>query len=170
MRGPEDLIQELLARRSDLIAYLRSIGPAELAEDVFQETFLVVQRKLADYEERGTFFSWVRVIARQVMYQALARNDRLKSVPQDRLHQLIEVTVEEHLDGDVVVEHVDALRRCLQQLEPAQRRLLDLRYAVGRSLAEIARELRRTEGAVQVALSRLRGALAVCIDRQRKQP
>lgn len=164
----EVLIQELIARRSDVIAYLRGIGGPNLAEDAFQETFLVVQRKLDSYEDSGRFMSWVRVIARQVMLQLLARHARMRPVPDERLHELIERSVSEHQDGEDPAADLRALRGCLDRLDPTQRHLLDLRYARGRALAVIATELRRSEGAVQVALSRLRAALALCVDRQRR--
>ena len=132
----EVLIQELLARRLDVIAYLRGIGGA----DAYQETFLVVQRKLDDYEDRGNFMGWVRLIGRQVMLQLLAHH------ADERLSKLIELSATGHRDAEDPAAGLRALRGCLDRLKPTQRRLIPLRYAGGRALSALATELRRSAG------------------------
>jgi RNA polymerase sigma factor (sigma-70 family) len=73
-------------------------------------------------------------------------------------------TLEETVETAAQLEY---LTHCLEQLEPRQRKLLELRYRAGESLRGLARETGRTSGAVQVALSRLRHFLLRCVE-QRK--
>lgn len=160
------LMRDFLARRADLIAYLRVIGPAGLAEDAFQETFLVVHRRLADFRRDGDFPAWVRGIARNVLRQLGRKGNRLQTMADEALTGLIDQAVAEHEAVNEPVDRLPALRRCVERLAEPQRRLLHLRYALGQPIEQIAVVLHRTPGAAQVALSRLRTVLGDCMARQ----
>lgn len=157
------LIRAFLERRGDLIAYIRAIGGAGIAEDAFQETFLVVDRRLGDFRPDGDFHAWVRGIARNTVRSLARRSGRLRSLPDDSLCDLIDRAA-----GEDPAPHagVEALRACLSRLGPEQRRLLALRYGEERPIADIAGLLGRSAGAIQVALSRLRSLLADCMARR----
>ena len=62
--GDDGLMRAFVARRAELLGYLRAIAPPDLVEDAFQEAFLVVHRRLADFRSDGDFPAWVRGIAR----------------------------------------------------------------------------------------------------------
>ena len=72
----------------------------------------------------------------------------------------------EFLDHGDGFGYVEALRRCLDELEARQRRALDLRYAEKSSRAEMARVLEMTENGVKSLLRRIRAALARCVRRR----
>jgi hypothetical protein len=86
----DELMQAFLDRRADLLAYLRAIGSANLAEDAFQETYLVVQRRLADFRRDGDFHAWVRGIPRNVLRQLARRSQRVRVLADDALTDLID--------------------------------------------------------------------------------
>ena len=159
----DDLMRAFVARRAELIGYLRAIAPPDLVEDAFQEVFLVVHRRLGDFRRDGDFPAWVRGIARNCVRQLLRRSGRLRCLPDGELADLIDRAVAE---GQSELAGVDALRGCLERLAEPHRRIIELRYAIGRPLAAIAREIGSTEGSVQVTLSRLRASLADCIGRR----
>ncbi|HAT12181.1 MAG TPA: hypothetical protein DCS97_16725 [Planctomycetes bacterium] len=163
----DELMQAFLDRRADLLAYLRAIGSANLAEDAFQETYLVVQRRLADFRRDGDFHAWVRGIARNVLRQLARRSQRVRVLADDALTDLIDQAVAEAGPPADEDDALSALRHCVEQLAETQRRMLHLRYGLERPLTEVAGELGRTPGAVQVALSRVRTVLADCIGRRR---
>ena len=64
---------------------LRRLGvPDADTEDAVQEVFLVVHRKLATYEERGSVRAWIFAICRQVAShhrRTVMRRDRRESIP-----------------------------------------------------------------------------------------
>ena len=171
MPEPSDaeLMQRFLAGRADLLAYLRAVGPAELAEDAFQETFLVVQRRLADFQRNGSFGAWTRGIGRMLLRKLVEKRGRLRPMADDSLAAMIDDSLAEFEEREPTAsEDLPRLQRCLQRLGDEQRRLLDLRYGQNLSLEAISAASRRSSGAVQVALSRIRSALAICIERQRQ--
>lgn len=161
----EDLLRTFLARRADLLGYLRAIAPPDLVEDAFQEVFLVVNRRLGDFRRDGDFAAWVRGIARNCVRQQLRRAGRLHCLPDGELADLIDQAAAES-DEPAEPPGADRLRRCLERLGAPHRRILELRYALDRPLAAIAQEIGSTEGSVQVTLSRLRASLAGCIGRR----
>jgi RNA polymerase sigma-70 factor (ECF subfamily) len=162
--GDDDLMRAFVARRAELLGYLRAIAPPDVVEDAFQEVFLVVHRRLADFRRDGDFPAWVRGIARNCVRQLLRRSGRLHCLPDGALTDLIDQSVAEWEEASEPAG-VERLRRCLGRLSGPHRRILELRYALDRPLAAIARELGSTEGSVQVTLSRLRASLADCIGR-----
>ncbi len=164
--GDDDLLRDFVARRADLLGYLRAIAPPDLVEDSFQEVFLVVHRRLADFRRDGDFLAWVRGIARNCVRQLLRRAGRLHCLPDGELQVLIDQAAAE-LEDETEPAGVDRLRRCLGRLTAPHRRIIELRYALDRPLAAIAREIGSTEGSVQVTLSRLRASLADCLGRGR---
>lgn len=162
--GDDGLLRAFVARRADLLGYLRAIAPPDLVEDAFQEVFLVVHRRLGDFRRDGDFPAWVRGIARNCVRQLMRRSGRLQCLPDGALTDLIDQSVAE-LEAEAEPAGVDRLRRCLGRLTAPHRRILELRYALDRPLAAIAHEIGSTEGSVQVTLSRLRATLAECIGR-----
>jgi RNA polymerase sigma-70 factor (ECF subfamily) len=71
----------------------------------------------------------------------------------------------EHQKPERTERHL-ALEKCIEKLPQKSRHTLDLRYAEGLSIAEIARRLHSTEGSMRVILCRLRDVLAGCIGQQ----
>jgi RNA polymerase sigma-70 factor (ECF subfamily) len=160
----EDLLRRFVQERDLLLGYLRLLLPVDQAEDVFQETFLVVHRRVGDFERGRDFAAWVRGIARNLAMKARERHGRLRPMPSEALLALADRALDEA--DDVPEADLGALHDCLARLPAAQRRLLDLRYRSGCDLAAIAEQVGRTAAAVQVALSRLRSMLQDCV-RQR---
>ena len=55
------------------------LGDPTLAEDITQETFLKVYKKLDSYQFRSKFSTWVLAVARNAGLDALRRNRRIRT-------------------------------------------------------------------------------------------
>jgi RNA polymerase sigma-70 factor, ECF subfamily len=128
-----------------------------LAEDLAQETLLVVWRKAALFDPRKAGAStWIFTIARNLRLD-VARQERLRnsngvepsSPPEDQSPSAEETFISS--------EQEDRLRRALHALRPEQTRLLMLWGFEDKSHGQIERELGIPIGTVK---SRLRRALA----------
>lgn len=162
------LLRGLLQGRAPLLGYLRVLTRDDgLAEDAFQDTMLVVMRKLEEFDTTRDFHAWVRGIGRHVCQRVLAKRQARPVSPT--LLAALEAAYEERTTEDDGAEaaNLTYLLRCLEKLGPAHRQLVQLRYAEGLNLEALGNRLGRTAGAVQVALSRVRRALSVCIEQQR---
>lgn len=132
------------------------------ADDVVQEVWLTVVRKLPSYDSSRSFRAWVFGIARmQVLKwrQSKARR-REFAVPDETIAQMSQA-VEDGPVGPSACE--DAIRRCLERMGGRPREMLRLKYAVGLKSAEIARRLGMTSGAVDMGLTRARRALRAAV-------
>lgn len=121
----------------------RRVSNREQAEDLTSEVFQQALGNLKKFEWRGVpFAAWLYRIA------ANAIADRWRRDAHDRGSK-----VEEDPATDPVVaeeaEYQVALFRMVRTLPADQRRVIEMRFAEEKSVREIARALRRTEGAVR---------------------
>ena len=149
-----------------IYAYILTLHPDRVAaQDILQETNLVLCRKLADFEPGSHFSAWAfRVAYWQTMaYLKRVRRAGLVALDPDVL-ELVAHEAEEQL-GDFEDRHL-ALKSCLQKLPAGDASILLAHYQRGESLAEISGRLGRTREALKQVLLRIRRSLRTCIERQ----
>ena len=162
---PDLVVRQLVRERSQILAYIWSIVHDEhLAEDVFQDLFMVASRKAGEIEDVEHFQKWIRKAARFEALNAARKRSRSPMVfDAATLDLLDQVWVEDAADA---TDRIDALRACMNQLSPSARRLVTLRYADGLSGQPLADALGRKVGTVYTALSRVHRVLGDCIRRK----
>jgi RNA polymerase sigma-70 factor, ECF subfamily len=161
---PVDLfVDQITSAQQGLFAFILTLVPNIAdANDVLQETNLVLWRKRAEYRVTEDFRPWAKAIAR---YQVLAH---LKQQHRSRLRfgeSLLSTLAQETVVQDLESELL-AMDGCVEELTPSNREMLQLRYSSELSVGEIAHRLGRSVGAVYDALYRIRGQLATCIQRK----
>ncbi len=139
------------------------LGDFAAADDVLQETFLVVQQKADEFSPDSNFLAWAFQIAR---FQVLKHQTQ-----RQRSRARFSEAVLDALTASAPVEDVDdsqrvALAGCVEKLAPQARRIVDLFYQHEHSPQEIARLMDWSAAAVSVALSRARRFLRECIQQQ----
>jgi RNA polymerase sigma-70 factor (ECF subfamily) len=136
--------------------------PAD-AEDVLQETNVVLWRKAAEFDATRDFLPWALRIAQ---LQAMAHLKRQKRFPitfdEPLLGVLADEAIAEAWDLDV---RRQALASCLQRLPERQRELIATRYEPVGSVNDPAHRSGKTPKAISEALRRIRRALLECIER-----
>ena len=166
----EEKIVGLIARhQAELHRYILSLLPDRmLADDVLQETNLVLWRKAAEYDPAQSFLPWALTIA---FYQVkAARRDagRDRHVFDD---SLVEILAAEHREADPSDGELEqALEKCLRELSEKQRQLILARYEPGASVQDLAAERNQTPTALSLVLLRIRKALESCIERKLATP
>lgn len=160
----EQFVQQLTESQNRLYGYVYSLlGDRGAANDVVQETNLVLWRKLNEFDPDRPFLPWAFAVAR---FQVLAN---LRDKKRDRL--LLDADLAEKISDDVEstsgsLDSVrEALRACLQKLPAPSRELVQQRYLQTMSVADVAASLGRTVGATKVALLRARKHLATCVQK-----
>jgi RNA polymerase sigma-70 factor (ECF subfamily) len=151
------------AQRS-LYAFILTLvrQPAD-AEDVLQETNVVLWQKAAEFDETRDFMPWALRIAQ---LQAMAHLKRRKRMPMTFDEPLLTVLAEEAIaEAEELDTRRHALAGCLQKLPDRQRELVASRYEPGGSVNDLARQLGKTPKAVSEMLRRIRRALLECIER-----
>jgi RNA polymerase sigma-70 factor (ECF subfamily) len=155
-----------LEHRAQLWGFLVGLtkDPAR-AEDLFQNTYLILCEKWELYRPGTNFLAWARQIAR---YEFLASID-----PERRPFVTAEMEVLESAmraaesEGGPPSSRREALRRCLDQMPQAKgRRVLELRYGEGLAGEKVAEQLGLSVNALYTLLSRVRRILQECIERR----
>jgi RNA polymerase sigma-70 factor (ECF subfamily) len=158
----EQFVQEMIAAQSRLYALVLAMtANRQMADDVLQETNLVLLRKEQDFELGTNFFAWAAQVA---AYQV--QNHRKKQ-GRDRLR--FDDTLVEHLADEAQFAlparvDRDALRECLDKLSAAERDLIRRRYS-GASVRQLAEERGRSAASISQSIYRSRGNLADCMRR-----
>lgn len=165
---PEERMVGLIAsHQASIHRFILSLLPDRMkAEDVLQETNLVLWRKAAEYHPDQPFLSWAFGVARFQVMAARRDAGRDRHVFDDNL---VDLLAEEHPTEHSPVE--EALETCLGRLPERQRSLILARYEPGASVQTLAAQQSKSPGALSLMLLRIRKLLEECIERQlRTQP
>jgi RNA polymerase sigma-70 factor (ECF subfamily) len=160
----------LLSRyERELYGYLRRyLGDAELAEDVFQNTFFQLYQKSSQYEQGRPFRPWLYTIATHQAIDSLRRAARHPTLSLDQrqgvsdegevrsLLELLETRGAGPLDVAQEKERQERVRAALEQLPDFMRQVVILVYYQGLKYREAADILEIPVGTVK---SRLHAAL-----------
>lgn len=142
------------------------VNNQELAEDLFQETFLKVINTLKDgrYNEEGKFLPWVMRIAHNLVIDHFRREKKNQTIspnvggPDDDfdLFQIIQ-NDEENIEDIMVKEEIESeLMALLEMLPDEQKQVVYMRHFQDLSFKEISEN---TEVSINTALGRMRYAL-----------
>ena len=155
--------------RPAVFAYLTaSVYDFHRAEDLLQEVAVAIAGQFQAYDAKRSFLAWSLGIARNCVlsyYREQARDRRHFS---EATLQLLGEAAERH-SPDGGSSKRDALRFCLDKIVGRRRRVLELRYNAGLSIADIATQIGVTGNAVKILLHRVRNSLEVCIQRRLTQ-
>ena len=132
------------------------------ADDVLQETNLVLWRKCGEFQPGTDFLAWAFRVAHFQVLAHRKRQQRARECFDDELlAQLAAEAAEQRADFDL---RRRALLGCMQKLPDEQRVLVSRRYEPGGCVNDIAAERRSTPKAVSELLRRIRRALLICIE------
>lgn len=162
--GNEACIEELIRRHKDRVYtyILLIVKNSQLAEDIFQDTFIKVIKSLrrGKYQDKGKFLSWVLRIAHNLIIDHYRKQKLMRTVSNDdsdydllNNHKLADATIEDNLVHDQVMNDV---KRLIATLPEDQRQVVYLRHYCGLSFKEIADQ---TGVSINTALGRMRYAL-----------
>jgi RNA polymerase sigma factor (sigma-70 family) len=145
-------MQEEMYRRFSPKMYgvcLRYAGNADDAQDVLQEGFIKIFRKLDSFRREGSFEGWVRRVFVNTAIEHFRRKHYMQPVTE-REENSIEGKTLTALDG---MGEKDILK-LVQQLSPGYRTVFNLYVVEGYAHKEIAEMLNITEGTSKSQLSR----------------
>jgi RNA polymerase sigma-70 factor (ECF subfamily) len=127
-----------------LLRYVtRVTGDAALAEDVVQETLILIVRKIAWLSEPSLFKAWAYRIASREAFRALKKQRRYVEPPRD--------SAIEEIPNDPWQR--ERLLASLETLSPASRAVITLHYLEEMPLSEVAAVLDLAPGTVKSRLA-----------------
>ncbi len=162
--GDRNAISQLIERHSRRVRnYIRMmVKDQDLAEDIFQETFIKAVRVIDEgrYCDNGKFLSWVLRIAHNQVIDYFRNQRQNKSLTESDAGYDVLGTLQfadRTIEDAIVSEQIERDIRSLIELLPAeQREVVRMRYFAGLSFKEIAEQ---TGVSINTALGRMRYAL-----------
>lgn len=155
----------LTSHQSTLYAAITALlGGVEGAQDILQETNLVLLEKADEFDATRPFAPWAVTFAR---FQTMAwrkRQSRSRLVLDDVLFETLADRLAMYAPNPS--RRLDALEGCLQKLPASQRALVDARYIQGDAVQDIAKRQNRTVNVISVALFRIRKILLDCMNKK----
>ena len=150
-----------------LLYYVRRLlGSQADAEDLLQEVWITVVRKLSSLEEPTSFRSWLYRIAHNRSISVLRKKNL--EIPLDETADEI-AFVDSGKDAEIFREQdIDAMHVGLQRLSAAHREVLTLQFLMGLSYEEIADAIGCNIGTVRSRIYYGKKALRAEIDAQRQ--
>jgi len=162
--GQESVLNEIIRRhQSRVFGYIMmSVKDRDVANDIFQDTFVKVIRKLKEgtYRDEGKFIQWVMRIAHNLIIDHFRKSKKVSFVESQNNEydvfdtiRLTDPSVEERLVTKQIHSDVNKL---LQYLPDEQKEVIMLRCYAGLSFRDIAEQ---TDVSINTALGRMRYAL-----------
>ncbi|MBQ3688805.1 MAG: sigma-70 family RNA polymerase sigma factor [Bacteroidales bacterium] len=159
-----DCIIELIRRyKSKVYTYiLLNVKECELAEDIFQETFIKVIKSLRKgrYMEKGIFLSWVVRISHNLIIDHYRRDRHLKITSTDQNDADLfnsKKYADRNIEDLMVQNRIEfEVRQLINELPKDQKEVILLRHYGEMSFKEIADQ---TGVSINTALGRMRYAL-----------
>ena len=165
--NPDVFVELMTQYQGRLYVYILSlIGDPDAANDVLQETNIVLWKESQQYAAGTNFKAWAFRIAH---FQCMAHRQRRlrdKVVFSDEVVARLAIEAKE-LDANYE-QRAARLGRCLEQIQPRSREALRLRYAENIAVKEMATKMNCTSNAVSQLLFRARQWLIECVKREDK--
>ena len=164
LSGDQSAISQLIDRHRRRVSdYIRMmVKDRDLADDIFQETFIKVIRVIDEgrYTDNGKFLSWVLRIAHNQVIDHFRQMKQVGKVTEaDAGYDILNTmkfssrTVEDQIIDAQIESQVRAM---VDALPEEQREVVMMRYFSGMSFKEIAEH---TDVSINTALGRVRYAL-----------
>lgn len=163
---PAETIRQISLHQASLLAYILTLHPDRSeAQDILQESNVVLWQKVGEFKEGTNFRAWAFRIA---YLQTLAHFKRTKrSNWLGFSSELIETLAREAepLLTDLQ-QRQSALRDCLDSLPETDQQIIRAHYESELPLASVSAELGRSIGALKQVLFRVRRSLKDCVERR----
>ena len=166
LSGDEDAFAELVNKHKKAVHALawRVIGDFHIAEDITQDTFLIVYQRLHTLKDPNQFLGWLYVIARRRCY-AWLRKKWIRTQPLEDAETAM-------IGKDVYSQHVaderantaidvqrEVVKRLLANLKESERTVMTLHYLGEMKIEEISKFLGVSVGTIKSRLQRARNRL-----------
>lgn len=163
VEGDEQALQVLITRHQQKIfSYiLTRIQDKDLANDIFQDTFVKVIRTLkrGKYNEEGKFLQWSMRIAHNLVIDHFRKAKRMPTIAPTEEFNIFNLIHDGKPNAEkaMIREQIEFdLHKLINRLPADQKEVLRLRHFSGLSFKEIAEQ---TDVSINTALGRMRYAL-----------
>ncbi len=165
--GDEQGLAEIICKyRDGLIFYLNSfVNNLSVAEELAEETFVILGVKKPKDKNRGSFKTWLYTIGRNTALNYIKKNKRIVSVSISEIEELSDPY--QNLEESFIKEEKKLkLHRAIKKLKPEYSQVLYLTYFEDFSNKETARLLNKSVHNAETLVYRARIALKKQLEKE----
>lgn len=162
--SPAETIRQISLHQASLLAYILTLHPDRSeAQDILQETNVVLWEKIGEFRQGTNFKAWAFRIA---YLQTLAHFKRVKRNNWLGFSTELVETLADEAESTLAdfERRQSALRICIEKLPEKDREIVRAHYESGQPLAEVSNQIGRSVGALKQVLFRVRRALRTCVE------
>ena len=143
--GDKNAFAELIERYGKALRYFIFclLGDSQIAEDIFQDTWLIVIRRIHALKETEAFSPWLYRITRNKVYEQFRRQKKFYELDEKNIIQ--NNSIEDHFSNDDAAKIHDALGK----LNPVHKEILMLRFLEQMPYDQIAKVINCNAGTVK---------------------
>ena len=159
----EEFVKLLTQHQPEVFHFILSLLPQRAdADDVLQDTNLLLWKKFDTYQSGTNFRAWAMQIASFRVKKFIEQRQQSKLQFGEAFVDQVAAMAVGELEN--LSRRQVALEQCLQELPAKDRKLIELRYLATGSLAAVAKATSRSTQAVYKGLQRARDALYLCVE------
>jgi len=160
-----EFADQLRANQARLFGFIHAlVRNLDDADDLFQQSAVILWNKFAAYDPSRSFFSWACGVARFEIANFLRARGRKKLYLSDDLNLML-IEAADQLPADELDDRREALAGCVQKLRESDRQLVHDCYRNEEDVNAVAGRLGRSSHSVYNSLRRIRQSLFECIER-----
>lgn len=160
----EFIDQFVKTQRRVYLFLLAQLGNPDTAEEILQNTNVVIWSKWNQFEPGTNYVAWVYRIASLEVLKYRQKNQRSRVYFDDEFLTTVAESVEQ-LSEKSEARRL-ALSKCIDKLKRNDRKLIQQRYEPGINGKSLASQLDRPVNSVYQSLGRIRRTLMECVERQ----
>ncbi len=159
----DQFVDLLLRHQSQIFGYIfAAVRNLADAEELYQETSLVLWRKFSRFQPGSDFARWACKTAKyKILHFQRDRRRTPLRFSEKALTNLAEVQASQ--DGEAQRFRQKMLAECVDELSPPDHELVDLCYGGQNSIKHVAEILQRSPQTLYNSVSRIRRVLFDCI-------
>jgi RNA polymerase sigma-70 factor (ECF subfamily) len=134
------------------------------ADDILQETSVILWRKFGEFQSGTSFFHWAAQVARNKVrdFRKHAARDRHRFWSDELVESIADTRFS---DDEILMQQRTRLAECVRQLTPVDRELIRRCLAGSLTVKAVAEHLGRPVNTLYKALNRIRRVLVACVER-----
>ncbi len=134
------------------------------ADELFQETSVILWEQFENYREESPFAAWAIGIAKNKVLEYLRENQRSKKIFPDQFYQQIAEVSEKASDD--IPQRISALKSCLEKLKISDQKLIAFRFHKKLTIKMLSQLTGRSTDSLYKTMSRILHMLKGCIERK----
>jgi RNA polymerase sigma-70 factor (ECF subfamily) len=164
----EEFVRVFSRSQYRILRFIHTLVPnLTEAEDILQETSVILWKKWPQFERNRDFVRWACGIARLEVFRMLRQKHRgALYLSEVVLNQVADLALADIQDAMRIEAGETALAACLMELPEPDREILSLRYQFDKTVQQIADDLRRPKSTIHDQLAKIRTRLLRCVRRR----